>query len=117
MNKPILLVPVFSITGLLLFAGCAFRPARVQDSAESSRPNAAGGGEAFLPVPQDLYDRSFPQGGLCGIAEGPRAAPLVRRARAYEEKKQWRAAGNTCALPYKRAGKGAAAPYLLFKRG
>jgi tetratricopeptide (TPR) repeat protein len=116
MKKPIFLVPVLSIAGLMLFTGCASRPAGVQDSAELSRPNAVGGGEAFLPVPQDLYDRSFPQGGLYGIPEDPRAAPLVRRAGAYEEKKQWRAAGNTYALAYKRAGKGAAAPYILFKR-
>jgi cell division septation protein DedD len=116
MLKSILLAPALSAAGFLLAAGCAFAPARAKDSSRTEHPRAGGVEEAFLPVPRELYDSDFPQGALYRIPEDPRAAPLVKRAGVYEDRKQWRAALNAYALAYERAGKGTAAPYILFKR-
>jgi tetratricopeptide (TPR) repeat protein len=116
MLRSVLFCSALSITGLLFAAGCAISPARAKDQSTSMSPRGDGIEEAFLPVPREMFERDFPQGGLYRIPDDPRVAPLVKRALAYEESKQWKAAVNAYTLAYERAGKGTAAPYILFKR-
>jgi tetratricopeptide (TPR) repeat protein len=116
MLKSVLLAFALSIAVFLLTAGCATSPAGTRDSPRPEYPRAGGADEAFLPVPREMYERNFPQGGLYRIPEDPHAAPLLKRAAVYEEKKEWQSAVGAYALAYERAGKGTAAPYILFKR-
>jgi hypothetical protein len=100
----------------LLSAGCAIA------STGSNNPSGTGDRredafeEAFLPVPREMFERDFPQGGLYRIPDDARSAPLVKRAAVYEDSGQWKAAVKTYTLAYERAGGGTAAPYILFRR-
>jgi cell division septation protein DedD len=91
----------------LFLVSARLSPAKDQDDAAESA--------VFFLVPDALYARFFPLGEKYAIPDDPGTADLVKRARSFEERKNWQAAAETYGLACKRAPGSRAAPYLRFK--
>jgi tetratricopeptide (TPR) repeat protein len=69
----------------------------------------------YFLLPPEVYDNYLPSGKNYLIPEDERIAPLLKRARSYEEKHNSRQASKYYLLASKRTKNRAAVPYLLFK--